>query len=146
MVRERACDCPGVLTFRNVTPWSRRWPFRSPLTGMSTLASRRWLSRAWRSPGCWPARRPGSCPAASLCSTGHHQRCSGWSRCAGRINRAWRSAMREQTGRGAAQLEHAAVFYAAEDEYLDEVLGFVGAGLDDGDLVFIAVPGPKVGL
>jgi len=46
----------------------------------------------------------------------------------------------------AGQLEHAAVFYAAEDEYLDEVLGFVGAGLDNGDLVFVAVPGPKLGL
>lgn len=54
--------------------------------------------------------------------------------------------MREQAGGTAAQLEHAAVFYAAEDEYLDEVLGFVGAGLDHGDLVFVAVPGPKVGL
>ena len=54
--------------------------------------------------------------------------------------------MREETGGGAAQLEHAAVFYAAEDEYLDQVLGFVGAGLDGGDLVFVAVPGPKVGL
>jgi hypothetical protein len=54
--------------------------------------------------------------------------------------------MREQAGRTAAQLEHAAVFYAAEDEYLDEVLGFVGAGLDHGDLVFVAVPGPEVGL
>jgi anti-sigma regulatory factor (Ser/Thr protein kinase) len=54
--------------------------------------------------------------------------------------------MREQAGGSAAQLEHAAAFYAAEDEYLDEVLGFVGAGLDHGDLVFVAVPGPKVGL
>jgi anti-sigma regulatory factor (Ser/Thr protein kinase) len=46
----------------------------------------------------------------------------------------------------AGQLEHAAVFYAAEHEYLDEVLGFAGAGLDNGDLVFVAVPGPKLGL
>jgi hypothetical protein len=45
--------------------------------------------------------------------------------------------MREETAGGTAQLEHAAVCYAAEDEYLDEVLGFVGAGLDDGDLVFV---------
>jgi anti-sigma regulatory factor (Ser/Thr protein kinase) len=54
--------------------------------------------------------------------------------------------MRKEAAGGAAQLEHAAVFYAAEDEYLDEVLGFAGAGLDDGDLVFVAVPGPKIGL
>jgi len=54
--------------------------------------------------------------------------------------------MREETAGGTAQLEHAAVCYAAEGEYLDEVLGFVGAGLDDGDLVFVAVPGPKIGL
>ena len=54
--------------------------------------------------------------------------------------------MRKEATGGAAQLEHAAVFYAAEDEYLDEVLGFAGAGLDDGELVFVAVPGPKIGL
>ena len=54
--------------------------------------------------------------------------------------------MRKEAAGGAAQLEHAAVCYAAEGEYLDEVLGFVGAGLDDGDLVFVAVPGPKIGL
>ena len=46
----------------------------------------------------------------------------------------------------APQLEHAAVFYRSTDEYLDAVLGFVAGGLERADPVFVAVPGPKVGL
>jgi anti-sigma regulatory factor (Ser/Thr protein kinase) len=46
----------------------------------------------------------------------------------------------------AAGFEHSAAFYADEGEYADAVLAFVGAGLDDGDRVFVAVPGPKLRL
>jgi anti-sigma regulatory factor (Ser/Thr protein kinase) len=46
----------------------------------------------------------------------------------------------------AAGFEHAAVFYAGDHEYADEVLGFVDPGLADGDRVFVAVPGPRLGL
>ena len=54
--------------------------------------------------------------------------------------------MREQAAVLAPQLEHAAVFYRGTDEYLDTVLGFVAGGLERADPVFVAVPGPKVGL
>jgi len=54
--------------------------------------------------------------------------------------------MREPASALAQRLEHAAVFYRSTDEYLDAVLGFVGGGLDRADPVFVAVPGPKVGL
>jgi len=54
--------------------------------------------------------------------------------------------MREQAAVLAPQLEHAAVFYRGTDEYLDAVLGFVAGGLERADPVFVAVPGPKVGL
>src|ERR1700684_696148 len=99
-----------------------------------------------RSPGCWPRRRHGWGKAVIWCSTGHHLDRGGWSSCAGRISQAWRLPMREPAAGPVAQLEHAAVFYATDDEYLDEVLGFVEAGLGNGDLVFVAVPGPKLSL
>jgi len=54
--------------------------------------------------------------------------------------------MREQAAVLAPQLEHAAVFYRGTDEYLDAVLGFVAGGLERSEPVFVAVPGPKVGL
>lgn len=54
--------------------------------------------------------------------------------------------MREQAAVLSLQLEHAAVFYRGTDEYLDAVLGFVAGGLERADPVFVAVPGPKVGL
>ena len=54
--------------------------------------------------------------------------------------------MREQAAVLAPQLEHAAVFYRGTDEYLGAVLGFVTGGLERADPVFVAVPGPKVGL
>ena len=54
--------------------------------------------------------------------------------------------MREQAAVLAPQLEHAAVFYRGTDEYLDAVLGFVAGGLERADPVFVAVPGPKIGL
>jgi anti-sigma regulatory factor (Ser/Thr protein kinase) len=54
--------------------------------------------------------------------------------------------MREQAAVLSPQLEHAAVFYRGADEYLDAVLGFVAGGLERADPVFVAVPGPKVGL
>ena len=54
--------------------------------------------------------------------------------------------MREQAAVLAPQLEHAAVFYRGTDEYLDAVLGFVAGGLERAEPVFVAVPGPKVGL
>jgi anti-sigma regulatory factor (Ser/Thr protein kinase) len=54
--------------------------------------------------------------------------------------------MREQAAVLSPQLEHAAVFYRGTDEYLDAVLGFVAGGLERADPVFVAVPGPKVGL
>jgi anti-sigma regulatory factor (Ser/Thr protein kinase) len=54
--------------------------------------------------------------------------------------------MREQAAVLAPQLEHTAVFYRGTDEYLDAVLGFVAGGLAHADPVFVAVPGPKVGL
>src|SRR5690242_17393043 len=54
--------------------------------------------------------------------------------------------MREQAAVLAPQLEHAAVFYRGTDEYLDAVLGFVAGGLERTEPVFVAVPGPKVGL
>lgn len=54
--------------------------------------------------------------------------------------------MREQAAVLAPQLEHAAVFYRGTDEYLGAVLGFVAGGLERADPVFVAVPGPKVGL
>jgi anti-sigma regulatory factor (Ser/Thr protein kinase) len=54
--------------------------------------------------------------------------------------------MREQAAVLAPQLEHAAVFYRGTDEYLDAVLGFVAGALERTDPVFVAVPGPKVGL
>ena len=54
--------------------------------------------------------------------------------------------MREQAAVLAPQLEHAAVFYRGTDEYLDAVLGFVAEGLERAEPVFVAVPGPKVGL
>jgi anti-sigma regulatory factor (Ser/Thr protein kinase) len=54
--------------------------------------------------------------------------------------------MREQAAVLAPQLEHAAVFYRGTDEYLDAVLGFVAGGMERTEPVFVAVPGPKVGL
>jgi len=54
--------------------------------------------------------------------------------------------MREQAAVLAPQLEHAAVFYRGTGEYLDAVLGFVAGGLERAEPVFVAVPGPKVGL
>jgi anti-sigma regulatory factor (Ser/Thr protein kinase) len=54
--------------------------------------------------------------------------------------------MREQAAVLSPQLEHAAVLYRGTDEYLDAVLGFVAGGLERADPVFVAVPGPKVGL
>ena len=54
--------------------------------------------------------------------------------------------MREQAAVLAPQLEHAAVFYRGPDQYLDAVLGFVAGGLERAEPVFVAVPGPKVGL
>jgi anti-sigma regulatory factor (Ser/Thr protein kinase) len=54
--------------------------------------------------------------------------------------------MHEQAAVLAPQLEHAAVFYRGTGEYLDAVLGFVAGGLERADPVFVAVPGPKVGL
>ena len=54
--------------------------------------------------------------------------------------------MREQAAVLSPQLEHAAVLYRGDDEYLDAVLGFVAGGLERADPVFVAVPGPKVGL
>jgi anti-sigma regulatory factor (Ser/Thr protein kinase) len=54
--------------------------------------------------------------------------------------------MREPAPVLAQKFEHAAVFYRSTDEYLDAVLGFVGGGLERADPVFVAVPGPKVGL
>jgi anti-sigma regulatory factor (Ser/Thr protein kinase) len=54
--------------------------------------------------------------------------------------------MREQAAVLAPQLEHAAMFYRGTDEYLGAVLGFVAGGLERADPVFVAVPGPKVGL
>jgi anti-sigma regulatory factor (Ser/Thr protein kinase) len=54
--------------------------------------------------------------------------------------------MREQAAVLSPQLEHAAVLYRGADEYLDAVLGFVAGGLRRADPVFVAVPGPKVGL
>jgi anti-sigma regulatory factor (Ser/Thr protein kinase) len=54
--------------------------------------------------------------------------------------------MREQAAVLAPQLEHAALFYRGTGEYLDAVLGFVAGGLERAEPVFVAVPGPKVGL
>jgi anti-sigma regulatory factor (Ser/Thr protein kinase) len=54
--------------------------------------------------------------------------------------------MREQAAVLSPQLEHAAVLYRGDDEYLDAVLGFVAGGLERADPVFVAVPGPRVGL
>ena len=54
--------------------------------------------------------------------------------------------MREQAAVLSPQLEHAAVLYRGTDEYLDAVLGFVAGGLERAEPVFVAVPGPKVGL
>ena len=54
--------------------------------------------------------------------------------------------MREQAAVLSPQLEHTAVLYRGADEYLDAVLGFVAGGLERADPVFVAVPGPKVGL
>jgi anti-sigma regulatory factor (Ser/Thr protein kinase) len=54
--------------------------------------------------------------------------------------------MRDWAPALARKFEHAAVFYRNTDEYLDAVLGFVGGGLERADPVFVAVPGPKVGL
>ena len=54
--------------------------------------------------------------------------------------------MREQAAVLSPQLEHAAVLYRGDDEYVDAVLGFVAGGLERGEPVFVAVPGPKVGL
>jgi anti-sigma regulatory factor (Ser/Thr protein kinase) len=54
--------------------------------------------------------------------------------------------MREQAAVLSPQLGHAAVLYRGADEYLDAVLGFVAGGLQRADPVFVAVPGPKVGL
>ena len=54
--------------------------------------------------------------------------------------------MRETAPVLAQKFEHAAVLYDGTDEYLDAVLGFVGAGLERADPVLVAVPGPKGGL
>jgi anti-sigma regulatory factor (Ser/Thr protein kinase) len=54
--------------------------------------------------------------------------------------------MRETAPVLAQKFEHAAVLYRGTGEYLDAVLGFVGAGLERADPVLVAVPGPKVGL
>jgi anti-sigma regulatory factor (Ser/Thr protein kinase) len=51
----------------------------------------------------------------------------------------------EQPAEG-AQFEHVAAFYRSTGEYLDQVLGFVTAGLARADPVLVAVPGPKIGL
>jgi anti-sigma regulatory factor (Ser/Thr protein kinase) len=54
--------------------------------------------------------------------------------------------MHEQAAVLAPQLEHAAVLYRGTGEYLDAVRGFVAGGLERAEPVFVAVPGPKVGL
>jgi MEDS: MEthanogen/methylotroph, DcmR Sensory domain len=54
--------------------------------------------------------------------------------------------MAELAAAPTAGFEHSAAFYAADDEYADAVLGFVAAGLNDGDRVFVAVPEPKLSL
>src|SRR5207247_10405060 len=97
---------------------------------------------------------PRSRPAATgrphhrrRCFTRHHLQSAGYGRCARRPARLWRSLTRERSPAALARkFEHAAVFYRNTDEYLDAVLGFVGGGLERADPVFVAVPGPTVGL
>src|SRR5262249_24091597 len=78
--------------------------------------------------------------------TRHHRRHAGYGRWARDPAGAWRSLVREQAAVLSPQLEHAAVLYRGDDEYVDAVLGFVAGGLERADPVFVAVPGPKVGL
>src|SRR5258708_12037362 len=52
--------------------------------------------------------------------------------------------MAVEAGYPAAPLHHLALFYHGSDEYSDIVAGFVRAGLEVGERVFVALPGHRL--